>query len=176
MGGIGISGRELRRGAGREAGVGVLRVVDCVCAAVQVVVYEFAAFFEGVGLFGGVLLFWFLLFSFFGGGGGVVEVREDERGGFGQFELGVGFAGREFEVVFQPGAEGVGVEGFGDVVRDVRRGGRPAVPRRLVGHQHGVEAAGLEEVGVYFVEEVVGSMGSLGQYTIPYRTALMLAF
>ena len=102
-------------------------------------------------------------------------MREDEGRGFGQFELGVGFARREFEVVFQPGAEGVGVEGFGDVVRNVRRGGRPAVAGWLVGHQHGVEAAGAEEVGVYFVEKGVGSMGSFGLVycTVQYCMVLM---
>ncbi len=58
---------------------------------------------------------------------------EDEGGGFGQFELGVGFAGGEFEVVFKASAEGVGVEGFGDVVRDVGWGGGPGVAGWLVG-------------------------------------------
>ena len=57
---------------------------------------------------------------------------EDEGGGFGQFELGVGFAGCEFEVVLELGAEAVGVEGFGDVVRDVGWGGRPGMPGGFV--------------------------------------------
>ena len=70
-------------------------------------------------------------FGFFVGGG--VEAGEYQRGGFRHFELGVGFAGCEFEVVFQPGAEGVGVKGFGNVVRDVHWGGRPRMTRWFVG-------------------------------------------
>ena len=152
MSGIRISRRELRR-PGREARVGILGIVYGICSPVHVVVDEFPALLERV---------WLLAAFFFVGGG--VEVREDEGGGFGQFELGVGLTGREFEVVLQPGAEGVGVEGFGDVLRDIHRGGRPAMTRWFEGHQHGVETAGLEEVGVHFVEEVIGPIGSGSTY------------
>lgn len=84
---------------------------------------------------------------------------KDQRGGFGQFELGVGFPGCEFEVVFDLGAECVGVKAFGDIVRDVHWRGRPGMARWFVGDQHSVQTAGSEEVGVYFVEEVVSSVG-----------------
>ena len=71
----------------------------------------------------------------------------------------MGFAGCELEVVLELGAEGVGVEGFGDVVRNVHWGGRPRMARWLVGDQHCVETAGSEEVGVHFVEEVICPVG-----------------
>ena len=110
------------RCARREARVGVLGIIHRIGSPIHVIADESAAFLERV---------WFLpRFFFFGGG---VEVGKDQRGGFGQFELGVGFAGCEFEVVFQLGAEGVGVDGFGDVMGDVHWGGRPGMARRLVG-------------------------------------------
>ena len=58
---------------------------------------------------------------------------KDQRGGFGQLELGVRFAGCEFEVVLELRAEVISVEGFGDVVRDIRWGGRPRMARWLIG-------------------------------------------
>ena len=71
----------------------------------------------------------------------------------------MGFAGCEFEIVFELGAEGVRVEGFGDVVRDVHWGRGPAMAGWFVGDKHGVETAGLKEVGVHFVKEVVCPVG-----------------
>ena len=112
---IRVSRLELRRSA-REARVGVLGVIRSVGSAIHVVADEPAALFEGVGFLAG----FFVL-------GGGVEVGKDQGGGFGQLELGVGFTRCEFEVVFDLGAEAVGVESFGDVVRDVGWGGRPGM-------------------------------------------------
>ena len=112
---IRVSRLELRRSC-RETRIRVLGIIRSIGSAIHVVADESAAFFEGVGFLAG----FFVL-------GGGVEVGEDERGGFGQLELGVSFAGCEFEVVFELGAEAVGVEGFGDVVRDVGWGGGPGM-------------------------------------------------
>ena len=59
---------------------------------------------------------------------------KDQGGRFGQFKFGVGFAGCEFEVILYLGAEGVGIEGFGDIVRDVCGGRRPRVTGRFVAY------------------------------------------
>ena len=86
---------------------------------------------------------------------GGVKLREDQGGGGREGKFGIRFSAGEFEVSFDfAGGRGGRREGFGYGVGDVEWGRGPGGAfGGLVGHQEGVEAAGMEEVGVCFIEE-----------------------
>ncbi len=70
----------------------------------------------------------------------------------------MGFAAAVFEALLHLAAHAFGGNGGGDAVGDVGwGGGEGGAFGGFVGDEEGVEAAGVEEVDVYFHEEVFGS-------------------